>query len=161
MSFRRNGKELHECVFFSLPFSTCDAVFVSLPLHSEFPSSVVLPPCAFLSVLRISPLSQHSHSHSSPNCSLVLDLLFFLLTPSQLPLLSSILFAQTIWFSIDLPSSSHCSCQVGSNLPLPVSCSFPLTTSATIYFFPFPHFIHALCILITFSFLCCLGVSTE
>lgn len=124
-----------------------------LPLHSQFLSSVIVLLVPF-SLLPVFPLSQHPHSPSSPNCLLVLHLQFFLL--SLVNCLCSM-----IGFSIDPPSSSHCSCQVGSNPPLPVSCSFPLTASATISFFPFPHFIHALCILITFSFLCCLGVSTE
>lgn len=162
LSIRRTGKELHESVFFLLPFSTSDSVSVSLSLHSQsFPALVIVPACAFPSVPRIFPPSRHPRSHSSPNCLLVLYLPFFLLTFSQSPLLSSILFAQMIWLSTNPPSSSHWPCQVGSNPPLPASCSFPLTRSFTIYFFPFPHFIHALCILVTFSFQCCLGVSTE
>lgn len=162
VSIRRTGKELHESVFFLLPFSTSDSVSMSLSLHSQsFPALVIVPACDSPSVPRIFPPFQCPHSHCSSNCLLVLYLPYFLPAFSQSPPLSFILFAQMIWLSTDLPSSSHWPCQVGSNPPLPASCSFPLTRSVTIYFFPFPHFIHALCILVTFSFLCCLGVSTE
>lgn len=152
VSIRRTGKELHESVFFLLPFSTSDSISMSLSLRSQSsPVLVMVPACAFPSVLRIFPPSQCPCSSS--NCLLVLYLPFFLLTLSQSPVLSSVLLTQMIWLSTDPPSSSHWPCQVGSNPPLPAFCSFPLTRSVTIYFFPVPHFIRALCILVTFSFL--------
>lgn len=157
---RRTGEELHESVFFLLPFSTSDSACISVSLHSQFPSSGDSL-CLCLS------FCYQNFPTSGTLFSLLIQLLvsplsaIFLLSFSQSPLLSSILFAQMIWLSTDSPSSSHCLCQVGSTPPLPASCSFPLTRSVTIYFFPFPYFIHALCILVTFSFRCSLCVSTE
>lgn len=104
VSIRRMGKELHESILFLLPFSTGGGVSVSLFLGSRsFPALVTVPACAFPSVHRIFPPSQHSRSHSSSDCLLVLYLPFFSMLFNQSPLLSSILFARRIWLLTDPP----------------------------------------------------------